>query len=64
MSAPPSKRIQLTTTFTKDEVNALDALFKAVREGGDTSVLVRNPSLANAHKKFLKMKSKTKGSES
>jgi hypothetical protein len=51
----------LATTFTPDEVTALDALLKAAREGKDTSVIVRSEAITNAHRKFLKLREKARG---
>jgi hypothetical protein len=53
-----AKRLQLATTFTEAEVKALDALMSKVRAGGDASVIVRDPAIASAHAKFLRMRRK------
>ncbi len=53
-----------TATFSPEEVEALDQLLRALREGRDASELARLPALAEAHQKFLRMREQTKGSSS
>jgi cell division inhibitor SulA len=54
----------LATTFSAEEVNALDALLRAVRSGRDATVIAQSAPITNAHRKFLKMRDKAQGGAS
>lgn len=50
----------LANSFSEEEVIAIDTLLTKLRSGADVRIIVRDPAIASAHRKFLSMREKAR----
>ncbi len=47
-------------SFRREEIDAVNAMFRAARKGGDLALLLRNPNFQSVEAKFSRMSKATK----
>lgn len=56
MSNSSDNQRRVSTSFSADEIGAIDTILNLVRKGGDARIVARSPAAVSVAKKVLRMK--------